>query len=151
MPYYMKKKKTDITKERKSKKTNYVDKLDRIFSLYIRLRDAMPNGTIKCISCGQIKPFASFDCGHYYSRTHLGTRWDEDNCNAECSYCNRFKADHMEGYRRNLIDKIGQKRFDLLGLKAHTITKKDEFAIKLLIIEYERKVDEMKRIKNLYI
>lgn len=136
--------------ERKKKSTNYVDRLDRIFSLYIRLRDAFPNGTIRCISCGQIKPFADFDCGHYFSRTHLGTRWDEDNCNAECKYCNRFRSDHMEGYRRNLITKIGQQRFDLLEVKAHSITKKDEFKMQLLIKYYEEKVDELIKQKTFY-
>lgn len=33
---------------------NYKDKLDRIFSEYIRLRDADNNGYIRCISCGKI-------------------------------------------------------------------------------------------------
>ena len=39
------------------KKPDLVDKLDRIFSLFIRYRDTMPNGYFQCISCGKIKPF----------------------------------------------------------------------------------------------
>ncbi|WP_417894616.1 recombination protein NinG, partial [Bacillus safensis] len=38
-------------------------------------------------------------------------RFDENNCHAECRHCNRFKADHLEGYRVNLIAKIGQQPF----------------------------------------
>lgn len=93
MPYYIKRK---AKKEKPlfekatvkvKRKPNLVAKLDKVFSLYIRLRDSMPNGYFKCISCNQIKRFDQADCGHFYSRTHMATRFDEDNCSAECSYC----------------------------------------------------------------
>ena len=57
---YNKKKKEkplfDITGDKIKKKPDLKAKLDKEFSLFIRLRDAMPNGYFKCISCGQIKP-----------------------------------------------------------------------------------------------
>lgn len=96
MPYYIKRKakkkdkplplfdKAGITVK---KKPDLKAKLDKEFSLFIRLRDAMPNGYFRCISCGQIKPFTQADCGHYFSRTHLATRFDENNCHAECRHC----------------------------------------------------------------
>lgn len=77
---------TEKTKKPRSK-PNLVAKLDRVFALYIRLRDAMPNGYIRCISCGRIKPFEEVDCGHFHSRIHMATRFDEDNCHGECHYC----------------------------------------------------------------
>ena len=83
-----KKKKSDGEKTPSRRgKPDLVKKLDKVFSLYIRLRDAMPSGYVRCISCGQIKPFADVDCGHFHSRTHMATRFDEENCNAECRYC----------------------------------------------------------------
>lgn len=93
--YYLKKNKTEKKKSSGGKKKKSPDKmtlvrkLDKIFSLYIRLRDSKPYGGkyFKCISCGQIKEFAKADCGHYFSRRHMSTRFNEDNCNAECSYC----------------------------------------------------------------
>lgn len=96
MPYYIRRKPKKKEKAlplfdkagvKVKKKTDYVRKLDNVFSLYIRLRDAMPNGMIRCISCGQIKPFNKFDNGHYFSRRKMATRWDEDNCHAECRHC----------------------------------------------------------------
>lgn len=133
------------------KQPNYVEKLDRIFSLYIRLRDSMPNGMCRCISCGKIKPFADMDNGHYWSRMHTGTRWDEDNCNAECAACNRMSGgEHMIGYRENLIKKIGQQRFDFLEVKAHAIVKRDPFVLQQLIKLYEKKVDELIEQKGFY-
>ena len=95
-------------------------KLDRVFSAYIRLRDVMPSGVFRCISCGQIKQFSQGDCGHYHSRTHMATRWEPDNANMECQGCNRVKSDHLIGYRRNLIDKIGLDRVNRLEMLAHS-------------------------------
>ena len=71
----------------KSSRSRLIEKCDTWFSKYIRLRDAEPNGYFRCISCGKVKAFRKADCGHYFSRTHMATRYDEDNCNAECSYC----------------------------------------------------------------
>ena len=94
------------------KKPDLKAKLDKEFSLFIRLRDCMPNGYFRCISCGQIKPYEQADCGHFHSRRHMATRFDEDNAHAECRACNRFSADHLIQYLKNLKAKIGQLRFD---------------------------------------
>lgn len=92
MPYYIKRKKKTSPSENKRPKTRnsqatLIRKLDKVFSLYIRLRDAMPNGYVRCISCGQIKRFEDMDCGHFHSRKNMSTRYDEENCNSECRYC----------------------------------------------------------------
>lgn len=143
---FKKRKKKEVNpieqKPKVKREPDYADQLDRVFSLYIRCRDAMPGGMTRCISCGQIKPFDKFDAGHYYSRSHIGTRWDEDNVNAECNFCNRMSGgEHMIGYRENLIKKIGMQRFQLLEVKAHSYSdlKKDPFKLKLLIDDYKKK------------
>lgn len=124
-----------------------VRKLDDIFSRYIRLRDAMPSGYVRCISCGRIKKFSEVDCGHYHSRRHMATRWDEDNCNAQCRYCNRFLADQLVGYRDGLIKKIGIQRFELLNVKAHQTKKWSEYELNVLIGYYREKVRELEEQK----
>lgn len=145
--YYIKRKKTkkkekplplfDKAGVTVKKRPDLKAKLDKEFSLFIRLRDCMPNGFFRCISCGQIKPFEQADCGHYFSRTHLSTRFDENNCHAECRHCNRFKADHLEGYRENLIEKIGQQKFILLKAQASRTTKITDFDYEQLIKYYK--------------
>lgn len=109
----------------------------------------MPNGYFRCISCGQIKPFTQADCGHYFSRTHLATRFDENNCHAECRACNRFRADHLEGYRENLIAKIGQQYFDLLKVKAASNTKISDFEYEQLIKYYKALNKKLRKEKGL--
>ena len=63
------------------------------------------------------------DAGYYHSRRHMSTRFDEENVSSECRACNRFSADHLIGYRENLIRKIGTQRFQMLEVKAHQTKK----------------------------
>lgn len=150
MPYYIKKKKSDKPKKRQVSQATLVKKLDKVFSQYIRLRDAFPNGTFRCISCGHIKPFEQADAGHYHSRRHMSTRFDEENVSSECRACNRFSADHLIGYRENLIRKIGIQRFQLLEVKAHSTKKWSCFELEQLIKYYSvlvKKLSEEKGIK----
>lgn len=79
MPYYIKRKKEkkkdkplplfDKAGVTVKKKPDLKAKLDKEFSLYIRLRDSKPFNYrfFKCISCGEIKPFEKGDCGHFWS------------------------------------------------------------------------------------
>lgn len=144
--YYLKKKKSSTGKKTgKSRLSTLTRKLDEIFSLYIRARDSK-DGHFRCISCGRILPYEQADCGHYFSRTHKNTRWDEENCSAECKRCNRFCADHLEGYRIHLIEKIGQRNFDLLSVRAHQIRKWSEFELEELIKYYKAKYESLKEI-----
>lgn len=147
MPFYIKKKPKNATapKETGKKRTkpNLVEKLDRVFALYIRLRDTMPSGYFKCISCGKIKHFSEGDCGHFYSRRHMSTRFDEDNAHHECRGCNRFSAEHLIGYQTNLIRKIGMGRFELLGTKAHQSKQWHDFELEALIKHYKAEVKRL--------
>lgn len=155
--YYLRKKKKKEKpmplfdgKVKIQRRTDYIKKLDRVFSEFIRLRDTMPNGMFRCISCGKIKPYSQADCGHYHSRTHMSTRFDEENANAECRACNRFCADHLVGYRKNLIAKIGEHRLDVLEWRAHQMKKWSDFELKELIKHYQAKIKDLKGEKGLW-
>jgi hypothetical protein len=151
-PWYKKRRKTkkdEVDLFPAAKKTrkpvDLVKKLDKVFSAYIRLRDAMPNGCFRCISCGQIKRFEQGDCGHYYSRTHMATRWEPDNCHMECRMCNRVSADHLIGYRKNLITKIGLDRINRLEVLASSPKHWQDFELKEKIAYF---TIEVKRLSN---
>ena len=85
------------------------------FNAYIRLRDKDE----PCISCGRTDPPSTragqWHAGHYRTvGAHPELRFTEENCNKECLYCNNFNSDHLEGYRINLIIKIGLERVEWL-------------------------------------
>lgn len=124
-----------------------INKLDRVFSEFIRLRDANANGYVRCISCGKINHWKEVDCGHYVNRKHLSTRWHEKNCNAQCRACNRFDEGNMLGYTKGLVKKYGPSVLDELDMLKHQVSKLSDFEGKLLIKHYQDKVKELKKQK----
>ena len=153
MPYYFKKKKKDKALPlfdkagvKIKKAPNYKAKLDKVFSEYIRLRDSKNFGfkAFKCISCGQIKPYAQADNGHYINRQHMATRFSEINCNAQCRKCNRFEEGNMQGYRIGLIQKYGEDKVLILESMKGTINKMGDFEYKELIKYYQAKIKLLK-------
>jgi len=92
----------------------------RYFSKFIRDRDS-EDGYFTCISCGKTKSIAGGNCqaGHYYPAGKFKSlKYDEHNCSSECLACNYYSGDHLIGYRKNLIVKIGPSAFENLEVKA---------------------------------
>ena len=137
-----------ITKRKPSIKT-LKRKLDDVFSIYIRLRDSDDKGFCRCISCGKIQHWKDVDCGHYVNRSHMGTRYSERNCNAQCRSCNRFSEGNNIGYTRGLIRKYGIKVIDELDVKKHTQTYINPFDYEVLIDYYKKEIEKLKSDKIL--
>lgn len=133
----------DTTMKSKKPKKNYKKELDEVFAEYIRLRDS--NGdTFRCISCGQVKPMSQCQCGHYISRAHMATRFDEKNSNGQCVGCNIFKSGNVVEYRFGLIDKYGEEVVNQLEAMRNDQRQIKDPEYKELIQYYKDKVKQMK-------
>lgn len=131
-------------------RSKLVERLDRVFSEYIRLRESFNTQgglMFRCISCGKIKPYSEADCGHYVNRGHMATRFDEDNCHAQCRSCNRFDEGNIYNYRRGLVEKIRENRVLLLESKKHNMVKFTDFELEALIADYKKRVKLLKEEK----
>lgn len=78
-------------------------KLDQVFSLYIRVRDADSEGLVGCITCPLKKRIKEMQCGHFQVRKHMATRFHVKNCNGQCGGCNM--ADGEQKKHGEAIDK----------------------------------------------
>lgn len=131
-------------------KSYYEKKLDEIFSQYIRLRFSDNNGVCHCITCG--KPFfwTNIQNGHYMSRRHHSTRFDENNCRPQCMPCNVFLHGDIQKYRRSLIDELGAEIVDMIETKAWNVVTKISIAdYQQLINHYTEEVKRLKKEKGL--
>ena len=79
----------------------------------------------------------------------MSTRFDEDNCHAECVSCNCFDPNHLKGYFNNLLMKIGQDRLAQLGIRARQTKKWSDYELKELIKHYQQEVKELKENSGL--
>lgn len=123
-----------------------IKKLDTHFSKFIRARDSK-DGMFYCCSCGQLKPYASADAGHFINRRWMATRWREDNVHAQCSSCNRFDEGNASGYALFMLKKYGQAHVEYLQALKNNGYKYTDFEVELLIKEYKQKVKDYAKTK----
>ena len=124
--------------------------LDNIFSLYIRLRYATDEGLVQCFTCGKVSHYKSgMQNGHFQSRKHLTTRWDEENCQVQCVGCNMFKAGEQYKFAINLDAKYGEGTAEYLELTARTIMKVSRIDYEEKISYYKDLVDKLRKEKGI--
>lgn len=96
----MSKKVTDTlfgkAKPAKNAKKAAKDAADKWFSEFIRLRDAGPDGRVKCVTCSHTDHWRYLQNGHLVTRGHQSTRFDEQNCSAQCRGCNYNGGQHVK-------------------------------------------------------
>lgn len=94
----------------KSPQQKAKEKLDAIFSKYIRWSHADYNGYCTCFTCGKVKEVKKIQNGHFIPRNILITRFDENNCRPQCVGCNMYGNGKFVDFRENLVKEIGEKK-----------------------------------------
>ena len=131
----------------KKKKTQkyWKVKIDKVYHEYIRRRDAdNDTGYCTCVSCKKIIHFTESDGGHFISRKHLSTRYDEENVNAQCRKCNRFEDGRQFEYSLTLGEEVANK----LLIKSKQILKLDDTDWLEIFETYRDKLAELKDIQD---
>ncbi len=123
--------------------------LDKIFSEYIRLRDADLSGYIRCYCCGYPVHWKLAHNGHFFGRRFLGTRFNEQNCHACCVPCNTYQNGNLMAYEEHLRREYGESVIDKLSMLKNTLTKFAPYEIEEMKEEYKQKVKELKKEKGL--
>lgn len=121
-------------------------KLDNIVSLIVRERDKNSG----CITCRKI---TSLECGHYYSRSFLSTRWDLVNCNGQCRNCNLLQESNIEiekNYRKNLIKKFGVCRVEELDVRHRQLSKLYFHDMLAMYNNYKSYLEMLTKLENNY-
>ena len=124
-------------------RSKLVKKLDNIFSQYIRLRYADDLGNTECFTCGKIDHWKRLQCGHFQSRKHYSTRWNETNCQVQCSGCNVFKYGEQYLFGLNLDKKYGLGTSEQLYIQSKEMVKLSNIDIEMLINTYQDKIKEL--------
>jgi hypothetical protein len=118
--------------------------LDKYFSLFIRLRSANEYGMVQCFTCGIVRGYKDgMQNGHFQSRKHMATRFDEENCQVQCLKCNIFDSGQQYLFSLRLDEKYGEGTAEELEFLARTIHKVSR-------VEYEEQISYYKKlVKNL--
>ena len=93
---------------KKLTRSKLVKKLDNIFSQYIRLSNSV-NDIAECVTCNKKDHWKKMQCGHFQSRKHYSTRWDERNVAVQCSGCNVFRYGEQFKFSLYLGGKLSEE------------------------------------------
>ncbi len=125
----------------------YKKEAQKWFNKFIRLRD---KGLI-CISChrpcreNEGGKFSLYDAGHYRTvGANPEIRFNEDNCHAQCVYCNRNLSGNVTNYRIGLVHRIGLERLEVLE-GYHAPAKYTIDDLKGIIATYKAKCKELEQ------
>jgi hypothetical protein len=123
--------------KKKITRSKIVKKLDTIFSQYIRLKDS-ENEYATCFTCGKSDHWKKLQNGHFQSRRHYSTRWDEVNCQVQCAGCNVFRQGEQFIFSKNLDLKYGKGTAENLQIQAGQIIKLSDSELQEMIKDYEK-------------
>jgi hypothetical protein len=132
-----------VKRKKKTDRQKLIDKLDKVFSLYIRARDKYI-----CFTCGINKEVAelrrmSMQAGHLFSCTNYSTRWDELNTHCQCSGCNMSHEYNPHPYVVAFIKKYGAEAYAALNLRHNATLKLHNSEIEILINHYQVLLDNL--------
>ena len=124
--------------------------LDKWFSLYIRLREATDEGIVQCFTCSRISHYKSgMQCGHFQSRRHHSTRWNELNCQVQCVKCNMYEQGEQFKFGMALEGKYSEGTSEELEFLARTIIKVSRIDYEEKISYYKDLVEKLKKEKGI--
>ena len=122
--------------------------LDRVFSIFVRLRDSDPTGIGACRTCGRTGHWTDMDAGHYVPRQDLIHRWNPKNVHLQCKPCNGFRGGEPEKMAEYIDRTYGKGT--ARGLK-DTVWMKfryDRHWMRQGIAEYSSLIDPMPKNKK---
>jgi hypothetical protein len=129
-----------------------VKKADKVFSQYIRLRDAdtyvqdeegMSYRAGKCVTCPRVvaaEGKLTGDCGHFIKRGCKLTRFHPQNAGLQCGQCNHYRGGEEGKFAVYILDTYGRESLDEL------MRLREEYRR----TSYKWKRDELNGIIDLY-
>ena len=153
-----KKEKADIAKEKRKIKrekkresiSSLTKELDRVFSLFIRLRDSNSDGMGKCITCDKVGHYKEFHCGHFRSRKYLSTRWNPFNCNMQCPTCNLYNNGEEFIHGLEIDKKFGEGVALEMYKRSQEVVKFSKEDLKTLIKYYQDLLESGLPVQRFY-
>lgn len=130
--------------KKKPTKSALIKKADKVFSLYIRQRNADFNGVTECFTCGKKDHWKKLQCGHFMSRRHHSTRWHETNCQVQCSACNVFRYGEQYKFSVNLDATFGADTAQEMQTLSNKTVQYLAADLLQLIEYYQKKIADLK-------
>lgn len=126
------------------------DKVWKIFSRYIRLRDCLEfTGMLEmgqCVTCMRSFPYSELQAGHFLPGRHNSVLFDERNCHSQCEHCNNLPKGNPVPYRRFMLAVYGQAVIDELEYLDRQPKQLKNYQLLELYEQYSEKVKHLETL-----
>lgn len=114
----------------------------KLFSEYIRRKDADSEGYAVCFTCGRRNHWKMMHAGHYIrASAGLSTYFDEQNVHVQDYACNIWRDGNSDVYALKLQEKYGEGILKELQRRKNLIV--NNFPFEKLIAEYKEKLTSL--------
>lgn len=114
----------------------------KLFSEWIRRKDADSDGTVKCFTCPKRNHWKLMHGGHYIrASAGLSTYFDEQNVNIQCYACNIWRDGNSDEYALALQRAYGPDILNELNRRKQKIVK--DFPFKQKIEHYRSLIEKL--------
>lgn len=129
----------------KSSRSKLKEKLDQVFSEYVRMNYADHRGVTACYTCGTPYHYKKIQAGHFQSRVKMSTRWNEKNVKPQCVRCNIFRAGESWKFGQVLDAEYGAGTAQKLYILSNKMRKYSEAELEAMYEKYKKLRDELAR------
>lgn len=114
---------------------SYKKKLWKLFSEYVRMKAANPDGFVICVTCGRSLHWKEAHASHFLPGRNNGILFDVRNCHPSCMRCNIFLAGNLSEYYPFMLKTYGGVVIEELKVQKLNPPKLDRDW-------YEKKIEE---------
>lgn len=136
----------------KTKRQRLVEKLDRVFSEYVRLYNTDDYGYGNCVTCNARKFYKEADCGHFVTRAKKSVRWLHEpplvNASLQCKQCN-MNGGEQYTHGQMLDAKYGEGTADEVMRLGQQTKQWDLYELQEMLEKYKIKLKKLKVTKVL--
>ncbi len=136
----------------KTPRQKLVEKLDRIYSEYVRLFETDENGYGNCVTCNTSKFYKEADVGDFMTRATKSTRWLHQparvNASLQCKQCN-MNGGQQYVHGQMLDAKYGEGTADEVLRLSNLPAKYSQAELAEMVENYKIKLTNLKVTKHL--
>lgn len=122
------------------------EKAWRVFSEYIRRKNANPDGYTECITCGKMVFWKQIHASHFIHGHVKPTFLEESNVHPGCVVCNLYKSGNLIPYYEFMVKTYGQQEIERLKQLSHAVFKPSRDYYDNLISKYQSLLDGMPKV-----
>lgn len=132
----------------KKKKSESLSKLKakvwKLFSEFIRRRNADWRGYISCVTCHKKSHWKGLQAGHFVGGRHSNLLFDLRNCHSQCYRCNCILHGNLIPYYEFMLKTYGQEVIDDLKAKDKVCKQFTRKELELLELAFKEKISKLK-------